>query len=43
MLRQIDEFIGANKQLGYTTGGEFILEAVTEMLQGLGKVRSEKS
>ena len=32
LLRQVDEFIEANKQLGYTTREEFIREAVTEKL-----------
>jgi Arc/MetJ-type ribon-helix-helix transcriptional regulator len=35
LLRHVEEFIEANKQLGYTTREEFIREAVTETLQKL--------
>jgi len=33
LLRHVEEFIEANKQLGYTTREEFIREAVTEALR----------
>ena len=35
LLRHVEEFIEANKQLGYTTREEFIREALTETLQKL--------
>jgi len=35
MIRHVEEFIEANKQLGYTTREEFIKEAVNEMLHRL--------
>jgi len=35
LLRHVEEFIEANKQLGYTTREEFIREAVTEALRRL--------
>ncbi len=35
LIRHVEEFIEANKQLGYTTREEFIREAVTETLRKL--------
>ena len=48
LLRHVDEFIKANKQLGYTTREEFIREAVTEAIRRLSgkyeeELKSEKS
>ena len=35
LVRHVEEFIEANKQLGYTTREEFIREAVTERFSRL--------
>jgi Arc/MetJ-type ribon-helix-helix transcriptional regulator len=35
MIRHVEEFIEANKQLGYTTREEFVREAVNETLRQL--------
>src|SRR3990170_712707 len=48
MLRHVEEFIEANKQLGYTTREESIREAVAEALRRLSgkyeeELKSEKS
>jgi len=44
LLRHMEEFIEANKQLGYTTREEFIREAVNETLSKLsGKYEYVKS
>ena len=43
LLRHVDEFIEANKHLGYTTREEFIREAVNETLHRLSKgMKSER-
>lgn len=37
LIRHVEEFIEANKQLGYTTREEFIRKAITETLHRLAE------
>ena len=43
VVRHVEEFVEANKQLGYTTREEFVREAVTEALRRLSGKHEEKS
>jgi predicted CopG family antitoxin len=39
LVRHVEEFIEANKQMGYTARDEFIRDATTEMLRRLSRNR----